>query len=137
MALEEGTHVTLRGRKQRRTTCVVLISSDVGAGEARLSQTSLNAVRLAEGEDVIVAPEPDLAEAERVLLLPFESSLTAADVDSDGAFEEGLKPYLKDQDRPLTIGDIIETPLGDTGKSVRWKVLELEPEAANPIEAAR
>jgi len=137
MALEDGSHVTLRGRKQRRTTCVVLVSGELGAGEARLSQTALNTVRLAEGQDVIVAPEPDLVEAERVLLLPFEASLAEADVDSEKAFEEGLAPYLKDQDRPLTVGDIIETPVGSSGATVRWKVLELEPEAANPVEAAR
>lgn len=137
MALEEGAHVTLRGRKQRRTTCVVLVSDELKAGEARLSQTSLNAVRLADGQDVIVAPEPNLAEAERVLLLPFKASLTAADVDSEKAFELGLAPYLKGQDRPLTVGDIIETPLPDSGAIVRWKVLELEPPATNPIEAAR
>ena len=45
LALEEGAHVTLRGRKQRRTTCVVLVSDELKPGEARLSQTSLNAVR--------------------------------------------------------------------------------------------
>jgi len=138
MALEEGAHVTLRGRKQRRTTCVVLVADDLSAGEARLSQTSLNAIRLGEGQDVIVAPEPDLPEAERVLMLPFESSLAEADVDSEKAFEAGLAPYLKDQDRPLTVGDIVETPIeGADGAVVRWKVLEIEPEAANPIEAAR
>jgi len=137
MALEDGSHVVLRGRKQRRTTCVVLVADDLNAGEVRMSQISLNAVRLGEGEDVIVSPEPDLAEAERVLLLPFESSLVAADVDSDKAFEEGLAPYLKDQDRPLTVGDILETPIKGTDAVVRWKVLEVEPEAANPIEAAR
>ena len=138
MALEEGAHVTLRGRKQRRTTCVTLVSDDLSEGEVRLSATSLNAVRLAEGDDVIVAIEPDLREAERVLLLPFASSLADADMDSETAFDKGLAPYLKDQDRPLTVGDIIETPLeGADGAVVRWKVLEIEPEAANPIEAAR
>ena len=139
LSLESGTHVTLRGRKQRRTTCVALVSDDVAEGEARLSQTSLTATHLNEAQDVIVAAEPDLAEAERVLLLPFQSSLDAFSGSADDAFEQGLAPYLKGNDRPLTVGDIVETPVGegDDAVVIRWKVMELEPEAANPIEAAR
>ena len=57
-------HCTLRGRKQRRTTAVVMIGEDVPAGEVRVSQTSLDNIRLAEGDDVILAPEMELVEAE-------------------------------------------------------------------------
>jgi len=118
---------------------VVLVSKDVAAGEARLSQTSLNSVHLAEGQDVIVAPEPELPEAERVLLLPFQSSLDEYSGTADDAFEQGLAPYLRDNDRPLTVGDIVETPVGEgeDAATIRWKVVELEPEAASPLEAAR
>jgi len=74
-----------------------------------------------------------------VLLLPFQSSLDAFSGSADDAFEQGLAPYLKGNDRPLTVGDIVETPVGegDDAVVIRWKVMELEPEAANPIEAAR
>ena len=139
LGLESGMHCTVRGRKQRRTAAVVMVADDVAAGEVRLSQTSTNAIRLAEGDDVIVEAEPDMAEAERVLLLPFQSSLDTYDGTRDSAFDEGLAPYLKDNDRPLTVGDIIETPIGegDDAAVIRWKVMELEPEAANPLQAAR
>jgi hypothetical protein len=135
MALEAGAHVTLRGRKQRRTTCVVVEDDKLPAGEVRLSATALANVRLSEGDDVIIAPEADLAEAERVLLLPFASDLAEFDGTADDAFEQALGPYLKDNDRPLTVGDIVPTTAGDS--TIRWKVLELEPEGANPLEAAR
>ena len=139
MAIEAGSHVTLRGAKQRRTTCVVVVDPKLKAGEARLSSLALSNVRLSEGEDVIVAPEADLPGAERVLLLPFASDLENYEGTLDDAFDTGLAPYLKDNERPLTVGDIIETTAGegDGEATVRWKVLELEPEAANPIEAAR
>jgi len=139
LGLEDGAHVTLRGRKQRRTTCVVLVSGDVAEGEARLSQTSLNSIHLSEGKDVIVAPEPELPEAERVLLLPFQASLDAYSGTVDDAVEQGLAPYLRDNDRPLTVGDILETPVGEgeDAEVIRWKVVEVEPEAASPLEAAR
>jgi hypothetical protein len=109
MALEEGAHVTLRGRKQRRTTCVVLVSDELKAGEARLSQTSLNAVRLADGQDVIVAPEPNLAEAERVLLLPFKASLTAADVAGKTFIVNARKRLSK------FLGEVYSTEWGAAG----------------------
>ena len=140
MAIEDGGHVTLRGRKQRRTTCVVVVQkTGLAAGEVRLSETAQFNVGLIAGEDVIVAPEPDLPEAERALLLPFESDLAAYDGTADSAFTDALSPYLKDNDRPLTVGDIITTTCGegDEKASIRWKVLEIEPEAKNPIEAAR
>ena len=92
-------------------------------------------VRLAEGEDVIVAREDELPTAERVLLLPFDSDLQAYEGTAETAFTDALAPYLKDNDRPLTVGDVLSTSAGDA--TIRWKVLEVEPEAANPIEAAR
>jgi len=140
MDVEDGGHVTLRGRKQRRTTCVVVVQkTGLSAGEVRMSATSLANVGLAEGQDVIVAPEHELPEAERALLLPFASDLAAYDGTADSAFTDALSPYLKDNDRPLTVGDIIETFAGegDDKQTIRWKVLEVEPEAANPVEAAR
>jgi len=74
-----------------------------------------------------------------VLLLPFASDLSAFDGTADDAFEQALGPYLKDNDRPVTVGDIIQTTAGDGDDAVtiRWKVLEVEPEAANVLEAAR
>ena len=50
-----------------------------------------------------------------------------------------LSPYLKDNDRPLTVGDVITTSVGvgEDKTIIRWKVLELEPDAANSVEAAR
>jgi len=84
---------------------------------------------------VIVASEHDLPDAERVLLLPFASDLAAYDGTVETAFSDALAPFLKDNDRPLTMGDVVETTVGDA--TIRWKVMELEPEAASPIEAPR
>ena len=112
MGLEAGSHMTLRGRKQRRTTCVVVVDEKLSQGDARLSATALANVRLAEGEDVIVAPE-DLPVATRALMLPFASDLDAFDGTADDAFEQALAPYLKDNERPLTVGDIVETAAGE------------------------
>ena len=140
MAVEDGGHVTLRGRKQRRTTCVVVVQeTGLNSGEVRLSETALANVGLDAGEDVIVAPEPDLPEAERALLLPFEADLSQYEGTADSAFTDALSPYLKDNDRPLTVGDVITTSVGvgEDKTIIRWKVLELEPDAANSVEAAR
>ena len=44
---------------------VVVQETGLNSGEVRLSETALANVGLNAGEDVIVAPEPDLPEAER------------------------------------------------------------------------
>jgi len=61
------------------------------------------------------------------MLLPLASSLEGFDGD---AFEEGLAPFLKDNMRPLTVGDVIETPVGegDAAHTIKWKVMEAEPD---------
>ena len=41
---------------------------------------------------MIVAPELDLPEAERVLMLPFQEDLAAFDGTEEDAFAEGLAP---------------------------------------------
>lgn len=136
MDVATGDHVTLRGKKQRRTTCVVSVQAKgLKMGAVRLSKAALTNIGLDEGEDVICAPEPNLQEAERVFVLPFESDLAEYDGTADTAFDEGLAPYFKDQDRPVTVGDIIETTVDE--KTIRWKVLEVDPPSANPLEVAR
>jgi len=135
MDVTTGDHVTLRGKKQRRTTSVVNVrESGLKTGEVRLSAAALANIGLDEGEDVICAPEPNLPEAERVFVLPFQSDLAEFDGTVDNAFDDGLAPYFKDKDRPVTVGDIIETNVD--GHSIRWKVLEVEPES-NPLEVSR
>ena len=66
-------------------------------------------VGLKAGESIIVSTAP-MEDATRVLLLPFASSLSGFDGD---VFEDGLKPFLLDNDRPLSVGDLVETPCGE------------------------
>ena len=44
--------------------------------------------------------------------------------DSDGdAFEVSLKPFLKGNERPLSLGDtIFTTAEGNDARTIRWKV---------------
>ena len=50
--------------------------------------------------EVIVAPELDLPEAERVLMLPFEEDLAAFDGTEEDAFAEGLAPCAEPRRAP-------------------------------------
>jgi transitional endoplasmic reticulum ATPase len=139
VGVETGSHLTLRARKQRRTTGVVVVQKKgLKEGEIRISATLLGNIGLAEGQDVICSPERDVPDAERVMILPFATDLEKYDGDADIAFEDALKPYLKGNDRPVTVGDVFETSVGegDDKQTIRWKVLELEPEAENPLIAS-
>ena len=126
LEVEAGGTVTLRGRKQRRTACVVAKDAKLLPGEARLSSVALAKMRASAGDSLAVVAD-EVPEGERVIILPFESSLDGFDGD---AFDEGLRPFLKDNMRPLTVGDILETPCGDGDDAhvVKWKVVESEPE---------
>ena len=101
-------------------------------GEARLSSVALAKMRASAGDSLAVVAD-EVPEGERVIILPFESSLDGFDGD---AFDEGLRPFLKDNMRPLTLGDVLETPCGDGDDAhvIKWKVVEAEPE---PCAAAR
>eukprot|EP00965_Chrysotila_dentata_P181961 6008370-Pleurochrysis_carterae.AAC.4 len=59
------------------------------------------------------------------MLTAIASSLEGFEGD---AFEDSLAPFLKDAMRPLTVGDVIETPVGDGERLIKWKVVEMEPE---------
>ena len=136
LEVEAGGAVTLRGRKQRRTACVVAKDAKLLPGEARLSSVALAKMRASAGDSLAVVAD-EVPEGERVIILPFESSLDGFDGD---AFDEGLRPFLKDNMRPLTVGDILETPCGDGDDAhvVKWKVVESEPEpCAARIRAPR
>lgn len=76
LGLSGGEPVLLRGRKQRKTVCVALAAADVtlGADEVRLSAGARANLRLAPGEDVVLSPVRELAEAQRVELCVIRES---------------------------------------------------------------
>jgi len=114
----------LRGRKQRKTACVVVPDASLGDDEVRVSAAARRALRLEAGDSIIVSTAT-LAEASRVLLLPFASTIAGYDGD---VFDDALKPFLADNERPLSVGDVFDTPCGEGEDAhvIRWKVVELE-----------
>jgi len=131
LGLTVGDCVLVRGRKMRRTACIVNSDSSLAPGEAHLSASAMANVKLGEGDEMMLervlgGDEPNaLPEAERMMALPFEEDLKGFDGD---AFDLSLKPFLKGNERPLSVGDIIyTTATDDDGRTIRWKLLEMEP----------
>jgi len=124
IGLEPGDHVQVLGRKQRKIACVAMPNDTLQADEVRLSQSALLNTGLATNESAIVS-SASTVDASRVLLLPFAS--TVANFDGD-IFENSLKPFLASNDRPLGVGELVETPLGEESseRAVMWKVMELD-----------
>jgi len=135
LGLSGGDCVLVRGPKMRRTAAIINGDAKLAVGEARLSATALHNVKLAEGGELMletVAPEEGeahtLPEAERLLALPFEEDLKGFDDSNGDAFDVSLKPFLKGNERPFSLGDtIFTTAEGDDARTIRWKVLEMEP----------
>lgn len=127
MGLEAGDHVQIRGRKQRKVVCIAMPDDSLTDGEVRLSASARRNTGLA-ADDAAIVSTAALDDASRVLLLPFASSV--AEASCEDIFDDALKPFLADNDRPLSVGELVETPYGDGAGSILWKVMELdfEPE---------
>ena len=134
LGLSGGDCVLLRGKKMRRTALIVNSDDALAVGEIRVSASAKSNVNLAEADEVMLErvlldddeAEPNqLPEAERLLVLPFEEDVKGFDGD---AFEASLKPFLKGNERTFSLGDTIFTKAeGDDERTIRWKVLEMEP----------
>ena len=132
LGLASGDCVLVRGRKMRRTACIVSAVKELAAGEARVSEAAMHNVKLEVGDELVletITPEEGephtLPEAERLLALPFEEDVKGFDGD---VFDAALKPFLKGQERPFSLGDtIFTTAEGDDERTIRWKVMEMEP----------
>lgn len=127
LGLSGGEAVLLRGRKQHKTVCVAIASdSALAKDEVRLSAVARANLRVGAGDDVVLSPLPDLAEAERVELCVIRESLAGF----DGDRFEALAPYFKGMARPVTAGDILEVPVSEEAgaQMLRWKVMAVDPE---------
>jgi len=110
----------------------VMPDEALAEGEVRLSAGALGNVGLKSGDSVMVSPAP-MEDATRVLMLPFASTLDGFDGD---IFEDALKPFLADNDRPLSVGDLVDTPCGEgsDAHTIKWKVMELDFEVVEGEE---
>jgi len=128
MGIESGGHVVVRGRKQRKITCVAMPDDSLEHGEVRLSSSALVNTGLTTS-DVAIVSSTLIQVAGRVLLIPFASSIAGYD---GNAFDDALKPFLADNDRPLTVGELFHTPCGDglDARVIVWKVMEIDIEDA-------
>jgi len=126
MEIQPGAYVQLRGRKQRKVICIVIPDDTLGDSEVRLSASARVNTGL-DTDEVAILSVVSIESASRVWLLPFAS--TYAECDGD-IFENALKPFLHDNDRPLSVGELVETPCGVGGEAhkVVWKVMQLDVE---------
>ena len=133
MGLEAGDHVQIRGRKQRKVVCIAMPDEALAEGEVRLSASARANTGLAKDEAGIVS-SVTMEDATRVLLLPFASTIGSYDGD---IFDDALKPFLADNDRPLSVGELVETPCGEgeDAHKITWKVMELDFEVVEGEEA--
>jgi len=126
MGVQPGTHVQIRGSKQRKVVCIVMLDDSLVEGQVRLSASARANTGLATGDTCFITATV-IETASRVLLLPFASTIRESDGD---IFDKALKPFLDDSDRPLSVGELVETPCGQGihAHKIMWKVMELEME---------
>ncbi len=130
LGLADGDTVLLTARRGRQLVGIALTDGGVDEGAVSLSAAAAASLKLTPGEGAAVASRVELDEAERVELCLVTES--AAGYEGD-AFDEALAPFLKGQGRPLTAGEVIETPVvggaaGAEPRRLRWKVMGVDPE---------
>mmetsp|Transcript_16740 Transcript_16740/g.28385 ORF Transcript_16740/g.28385 Transcript_16740/m.28385 type:complete len:885 (+) Transcript_16740:91-2745(+) len=121
LGLLSGDTVLLKGKKKKNTVAVVIADDNVAAGRIQMTKVVRSNIRLRLGDTAVITPMPDIKFAKKVLVLPFEDTIEGI---SGDLFDVFLKPYFKDQCRPLRRGD---TFLARGGmRTVEFKVVEIE-----------
>ena len=128
LGLEDGEMVLVQGRKRRRTACMAVSSKKAKTGQIRLSAATRANLRLETAELTVVRGAGELPALEKLRISPIEESLKGFE---DDPFDAALKPFLTSGDRPVHVGDVIETPcVGEhEGRTIRWKVRALQGQA--------
>eukprot|EP00559_Dactyliosolen_fragilissimus_P001916 CAMPEP_0184866088 /NCGR_PEP_ID=MMETSP0580-20130426/20747_1 /TAXON_ID=1118495 /ORGANISM="Dactyliosolen fragilissimus" /LENGTH=972 /DNA_ID=CAMNT_0027365565 /DNA_START=324 /DNA_END=3242 /DNA_ORIENTATION=- len=137
----DGDTVSIKGKRGKKTVATVAMVSDVDAASLSsttstsssksilddcltigLPQDAMKNAGIRAGDAVKVQLAPDIKFGKNVLILPYEDSLTSANIDvndekdmeSANLFEDYIQPYFENKFRALHRGDSfhIDGPLG-------------------------
>ncbi|PNT68092.1 cell division cycle protein 48 homolog [Brachypodium distachyon] len=122
LSLFKGEPVTLRGKRRRDTVCYAVSDESCPDSKARVSRVVRANLRLHLGDLVTVNRCPDLPNAKRIQVVPFEDSVQNITGD---LFEAYLNPYFTDAFRPVRKGDrfVVRGNL----HPVEFKVVDTDP----------
>ena len=100
-----GKRTEIKGRRGRETVCVVVPEEKMEEDNIGLPKTAMDWLRLTENKDrVKIAQFPDIANAKRVHVLPFQYSMGTFEGD---VFDVFLKPYFFENYRPVHAGEVL------------------------------
>ena len=119
-----GDPVLLKGKKRRETVCIAFTSEDANAKDTDIcmNKCTRRNLRVRMGDVVQVHPCPDIPNATKIHVLPFEDSIEGLTGDLTQIY---LVPYFKDAYRPVKKGDTFV--VRGNFRPVEFKVVEVDP----------
>ena len=126
LGLFNGDTVKIKGRRGRETVCVVVPEEKMMEDNIGLPKTAMDWLRLTENKDrVKIAQFPDIANAKRVHVLPFQYSMGTFEGD---VFDVFLKPYFFENYRPVHAGEVLPVYNKELDMTIMFKIMQIDDE---------
>jgi transitional endoplasmic reticulum ATPase len=124
LGLYRGDTITIKGKKNKTSICVVMDDADEGMddGKIKLNKVVRRNLRVHLGDIVTISQCKDIKYGNRIHVLPIDDTVKALTGD---LFETFLKPYFLEAYRPVKKGDFFICRGGM--RAVEFKVVDVDP----------
>lgn len=120
--LFRGDNVLVKGKKRKKTVCVVLSTNDVEDGKVLMNKVVRKNLRVRLGDVVSLSVCSDIAHGKRIHVLPIDDTVEGV---TGNLFDTYLKPYFQEAYRPVHENDLFLVRGGF--RPVEFKVVGVEP----------
>lgn len=123
LQLFRGDTVLLKGKRHRKTVCIVLSDDTCPDEKIRMNRVVRNNLRVRIADVVSIQPCPEVQYGQRIHVLPIDDTVEGL---TGNLFEVFLKPYFLEAYRPIHKNDVFVV----RGKMrvVEFKVVETDPQ---------
>eukprot|EP01040_Poterioochromonas_malhamensis_P004694 gene4693-5030_t len=127
--LLDGDIVQVKGKKRKTTLAIVNSDSAVPEGKVRIGKVARSNIGIRLGDIVTISAVPNPKNAKSVSVAAFADTVEGLE---GNKFEVFLKPYFKDNFRPLKLGDKFIARGGM--RAVEYKVIRIEGDNGEELE---
>eukprot|EP01039_Chlorochromonas_danica_P001718 gene1719-1877_t len=124
-----GDTILIKGKKRKTTVGVVVSDENVESTRIQMSKVVRSNLRVRLGDVVSISLLEDIKAAKNVVVAPFEDTIEGLTGD---IFEVYIKPYFKENNRPLRVGDSFVVRGGM--RAVEFKVMSIEGSEGDELE---
>ncbi len=117
-----GDTVELKGKKGRKTICIVLSDDTCRDDRIRVNHVIQNNLQVHSGDVIVLQECPHVKYGKDIHVLPIEDTVNGIVGD---LLQEYLHPYFLDAYRPVRVDDTFMVRMGT--RAIEFKVIKTEP----------